>query len=252
MPEISESTLVQTSSGSSEINKGVRIRALVKKALRRNAQPPQREKSSLYSEVAMANRTGHRGLEYYKKAFCYTPETDLPGKSILDVGSGDSTFAEEAAKFGAKVARVDAKYRPQKDESERDSFEPYDDELGAPKDVTNAVAGDVQKLPFKDDAFDETIASFSFLKVRESETSLKEMLRVTKPGGVVKIHPVYYIDYTILDDVELPLGAKLINNDKSTIEIPKEAGLDSETLTQQIDQLLKKIAFRTGRNYGKK
>lgn len=47
--------------------------------------------------------------------------------------------------------------------------------------------GSAQKLPFKDDVFDYVTCVHSFHHHQDSEQSLEEMKRVTKPGGKVLI-----------------------------------------------------------------
>ncbi len=53
-------------------------------------------------------------------------------------------------------------------------------ELGREVDL---CVGDVQKLDFPDDTFDTVLATFVFCSVPEAVLGLKELLRVTKPGG---------------------------------------------------------------------
>lgn len=54
------------------------------------------------------------------------------------------------------------------------------DELGIEVDLR---IGDVQKLDFPDNAFDTTLATYVFCSVPDPVLGLKELLRVTKPGG---------------------------------------------------------------------
>ena len=50
----------------------------------------------------------------------------------------------------------------------------------------------MQRLPFGDDTFDETIAMWSIIYIRTGrDLVLPEMLRVTKPGGNVRIFPLF-------------------------------------------------------------
>ena len=45
------------------------------------------------------------------------------------------------------------------------------------------VAGDATRLPFADDSFDAVTISFGLRNVVDPDAGLREMLRVTKPGG---------------------------------------------------------------------
>lgn len=49
------------------------------------------------------------------------------------------------------------------------------------------TAGDATKLPFRDDTFDAVTISFGLRNVQDTDTALREMYRVTKPGGRVVI-----------------------------------------------------------------
>ncbi|MFE4460683.1 ubiquinone/menaquinone biosynthesis methyltransferase, partial [Nocardia tengchongensis] len=45
------------------------------------------------------------------------------------------------------------------------------------------VAGDAMALPFADDSFDAVTISYGLRNVSDPDLALREMLRVTKPGG---------------------------------------------------------------------
>lgn len=48
----------------------------------------------------------------------------------------------------------------------------------------NALAqGDIERLPFRDNLFDACVASFVFCSVPDPVAGLRELLRVTRPGG---------------------------------------------------------------------
>jgi SAM-dependent methyltransferase len=47
------------------------------------------------------------------------------------------------------------------------------------------VAGAVEKLPFDDDTFDMSMCQTLLIHVRDPDTAFAEMVRVTKPGGLV-------------------------------------------------------------------
>lgn len=49
----------------------------------------------------------------------------------------------------------------------------------------NFIEGDALNLPFQDDEFDITFISFGLRNLTDLEQGLKEMKRVTKPGGIV-------------------------------------------------------------------
>jgi demethylmenaquinone methyltransferase/2-methoxy-6-polyprenyl-1,4-benzoquinol methylase len=57
------------------------------------------------------------------------------------------------------------------------------------------TAGDGTRLPFKDDTFDAVTISFGLRNVQDTDAALREMYRVTRPGGRVVIcefsHPTW-------------------------------------------------------------
>ncbi|WP_019932222.1 class I SAM-dependent methyltransferase [Nocardia sp. BMG111209] len=95
---------------------------------------------------------------------------DLTGVTVLDVGGGPGYFADE---FGARGAR----YLP---------VEPDPAEMhAAGRVVAGTVRGSGMALPFRDDAVDVCVSSNVAEHVPDPWLMAEEMLRVTKPGGLV-------------------------------------------------------------------
>jgi demethylmenaquinone methyltransferase / 2-methoxy-6-polyprenyl-1,4-benzoquinol methylase len=93
-----------------------------------------------------------------------------PGERVLDLAAGTGTssvpFAERGANvfpcdFSLGMLRVGKQARPQL---------PF-------------VAGDGTRLPFADGTFDAVTISFGLRNIVDPEAGLREMLRVTRPGG---------------------------------------------------------------------
>ncbi|MFF0546835.1 methyltransferase domain-containing protein [Nocardia thailandica] len=96
--------------------------------------------------------------------------TDLDGTVVLDVGGGPGYFADE---FGARGARYV-------------SVEPDPSEMhAAGLRVSGSVRGSGLALPFRDDAFDVCFSSNVGEHVPEPWVMAEEMVRVTRPGGLV-------------------------------------------------------------------
>ncbi|GAB3594798.1 putative methyltransferase [Corynebacterium faecale] len=94
----------------------------------------------------------------------------LDGQLILDVGGGPGYFADAFHKRGATYLSV----------------EPDVGEMSAAGiDVTGSVRGSGLDLPFRDDAFDVVYSSNVAEHVPDPWRMGEEMLRVTRPGGVV-------------------------------------------------------------------
>lgn len=132
----------------------------------------QTEAASSHENVV---RSRNRDLVQYKLFF--GEEIGKLDERILDLGAGDSKFAEEidqSSEHAAKVTKVDLDYL----------FTP-------PQNHERAVAASAASLPFVDNSFDTVVSSWMFLHLpREvSKSALNETLRVVKPGGRVLITP---------------------------------------------------------------
>ncbi|APA95117.1 class I SAM-dependent methyltransferase [Nocardia seriolae] len=96
--------------------------------------------------------------------------TSLRGTIVLDVGGGPGYFADEFGRAGARYLPV----------------EPDPSEMhAAGLRVTGAVRGSGMALPFRDDAVEICISSNVAEHVPQPWVMAEEMLRVTKPGGLM-------------------------------------------------------------------
>jgi demethylmenaquinone methyltransferase / 2-methoxy-6-polyprenyl-1,4-benzoquinol methylase len=93
-----------------------------------------------------------------------------PGERVLDLAAGTGTSSEPFATAGATVVPCDfSQGMLQVGKTARPAL-PF-------------VAGDATRLPFADDAFDAVTISFGLRNVVDPDAGLREMLRVTRPGG---------------------------------------------------------------------
>ena len=81
------------------------------------------------------------------------------------------------------------------------------------------VAGDALQLPWADDSFDAVTISFGLRNVEDTVGALREMKRVTKPGGRLLIcefstpvNPVFRRVYNTYLGTMLPIGRGLASN----------------------------------------
>ncbi len=96
---------------------------------------------------------------------------DLTGRTLLDVGGGPGYFADAFRARGAHYIGLDA------DVGELSLHG---------RDVTaGTVLGSGLSLPFKDAAVDVCYSSNVLEHVRDPERMADEMVRVTRPGGIV-------------------------------------------------------------------
>ncbi|MEU7105250.1 demethylmenaquinone methyltransferase [Streptomyces stramineus] len=97
-----------------------------------------------------------------------------PGEKVLDLAAGTGTSSMPFTAAGAYVVPCDFSVGMLSEGKKRHPWLPL-------------TAGDATRLPFADDVFDAVTISFGLRNVQETDTALREMLRVTKPGGRVVI-----------------------------------------------------------------
>jgi demethylmenaquinone methyltransferase/2-methoxy-6-polyprenyl-1,4-benzoquinol methylase len=93
-----------------------------------------------------------------------------PGEVILDLAAGTGTSSQPFAEAGAKVIPCDFSQGMLMVGKHAKPELPF-------------VAGDGTRLPFGDDTFDAVTISFGLRNIVDHEAGLREMLRVTRPGG---------------------------------------------------------------------
>lgn len=92
------------------------------------------------------------------------------GERILDLAAGTGTSAEAFTGKGAKVVACDFSFGML--------------QVGKTRHTPVAfAAGDALALPFRAESFDATTISFGLRNVADTKDALKEMYRVTRPGG---------------------------------------------------------------------
>ncbi|GAA2235953.1 class I SAM-dependent methyltransferase [Herbiconiux moechotypicola] len=100
-----------------------------------------------------------------------------PGQRILDLAAGTGTSSASLAASGAHVVAAD--------------FSPGMIEVGRRQraGVPNIefVVADGMNLPFDDESFDAVTISFGLRNISDPKVALRELLRVTKPGGRIVI-----------------------------------------------------------------
>ncbi|MFI5894248.1 demethylmenaquinone methyltransferase [Actinoplanes sp. NPDC051513] len=104
-----------------------------------------------------------------------------PGERVLDVGAGTGVSTEELSRSGAYAVGADLSIGM----------------LRAGRSVRPQVpllAGDALRLPFPNATFDAVTISFALRNVVDTEGALRELGRVTRPGGRLVVcefsHPV--------------------------------------------------------------
>ena len=156
-----------------------------------------------------------------------------PGERVLDLAAGTGTSSEPLAAAGAVVV-------------------PCDFSLGMLTVGKSArprlpfTAGDATRLPFADDAFDAVTISFGLRNVVDPEAGLREMRRVTRPGGRLVVcefsHPTWapfrtvYLEYLMK---ALPAIARGVSSSPDAYVYLAEsirAWPDQQGLSERIEQ----------------
>ena len=115
-----------------------------------------------------------------------------PDERVLDLAAGTGTSSQPFRDRGATVVPCDFSVGMLQEGKRKLPHLPF-------------TAGDGTQLPFADDTFDAVTISFGLRNIVDPDAGLRELLRVTKPGGRLVVcefsHPTYaplrtvYLEY---------------------------------------------------------
>ncbi|RAY15283.1 demethylmenaquinone methyltransferase [Actinomadura craniellae] len=151
------------------------------------------------------------------------------GERVLDLAAGTGTSAVPFAEVGARTVACDFSLGMLRVGTRR--------QAGTPG--LRFVAGDALRLPFADGAFDAVTISFGLRNVADTVAALREMYRVTRPGGRIVVCEVSHPSNALLGfghrmhlRYGLPLLARVSSNPdsynylaESTLAWPDQATL---------------------------
>ncbi|WP_218711310.1 demethylmenaquinone methyltransferase [Arthrobacter sp. BF1] len=131
----------------------------------------------------------------------------VPGQRVLDLAAGTGTSSEPFADAGVDVVACDFSVGMLKVGKRR-------------RPDIDFVAGDATNLPFADNSFDASTISFGLRNVADPKKALREMLRVTKPGGKLVVaefsHPTFAPFRTVYTEYLMralpPIAKKVASN----------------------------------------
>jgi demethylmenaquinone methyltransferase/2-methoxy-6-polyprenyl-1,4-benzoquinol methylase len=131
-----------------------------------------REVASMFDGVArrydLTNTVLSLGQDRYWRRATRSALRIGPGHKVLDLAAGTAVSTVELEKSGAWCVAAD--------------FSVGMLAAGGARKVPK-VAGDATKLPFADGVFDAVTISFGLRNVADPQAGLREMARVTRPGG---------------------------------------------------------------------
>ncbi|MFP5345783.1 MAG: demethylmenaquinone methyltransferase [Actinomycetes bacterium] len=105
-----------------------------------------------------------------------------PGETVLDLAAGTGTSSQPFVDLGARTVACDFSLGMLQVGRRRRGHMSF-------------VAGDGTRLPFADESFDAVTVSFGIRNVVDHRAALRELLRVTRPGGRLVVcefsHPTW-------------------------------------------------------------
>ncbi len=134
--------------------------------------------AAMFDQVAnrydLMNTVASLGQVYVWRQAVVQALEAVPGQRILDLAAGTGTSSAKIASAGPSVVACDLSAGMI--------------EVGAKKHPElEFILGDATDLPFADSEFDAVTISFGLRNVVDVPAALKEMYRVTKPGGTLLI-----------------------------------------------------------------
>ncbi|WP_434968836.1 demethylmenaquinone methyltransferase [Microbacterium sp. bgisy207] len=157
-----------------------------------------------------------------------------PGQRILDLAAGTGTSSVAIARTGAEVVAADFSPGMIAEGRRRHANVPG----------VTFVEADATALPFGDAEFDAVTISFGLRNVQDPDAGLREMLRVTKPGGRLVVcefshptSPAVASLYRLYNDRVLPPVARLVSSNADAYDYLNEsirAWPDQPTLAGRI------------------
>lgn len=154
-----------------------------------------------------------------------------PGERLLDLAAGTATSTEPFADAGVRTVASDFSLGMLRVGRRRRPDLPL-------------VAGDATRLPFADDAFDAVTISFGLRNVVDHPAALREMLRVTRPGGRLVVcefsHPTWAPFRTVYTEYLMralpPVARRVSSNPEAYVYLAESirAWPDQAALADQV------------------
>lgn len=182
------------------------------------------EVASMFDQVArhydLTNNVLSMGQVFIWRQAVINALKPAPGQTILDLAAGTGTSSNALARSGAAVVACDLSEGML--------------EVGRSRyPHLEFVLGDATNLPFDDGTFDAVTISYGLRNVEDPELALREMLRVTKPGGQLLVaefstptSSCFRSIYNVYLGEVLPQVAKLVSSADLAYEYLMESIID--------------------------
>ncbi len=192
-----------------------------------------REVASMFDGVArrydLTNTVLSLGRDHYWRRATRSALRPERGEKVLDLAAGTAVSTAELGRSRAWCLAVDFSVGMLK--------------AGASR-MLPKIAGDATRLPFKDAVFDAVTISFGLRNIADSQAALREMARVTRPGGRLVVcefstptNPMFATIYKEYLMQALPRVARAVSSNPDAYVYLAEsirAWPDQETLARQI------------------
>ncbi|MEV0352866.1 demethylmenaquinone methyltransferase [Nonomuraea sp. NPDC050680] len=142
-------------------------------------------------------------VRFWRKAVAAAVDAG-PGEIVLDLGAGTGTSTDAFTTLGARAIASDFSLGMLRTGVRRHGGNALSGG-GVP-----FIAGDALRLPFADDAFDAVTISVALRNVHDTSQALREMLRVTRPGGRLVILEFSHVKVEAFDLVYREYLMKLL------------------------------------------
>ena len=200
-----------------------------------------REVAGMFDGVArnydLTNDVLSMGMDRYWRRATLAAVGARPGERGLDLAAGTGTSREDYADAGIEVIPCD--------------FSAGMVAVGKGRRPDLAfVVGDATRLPFAENSFDVVTISFGLRNVVDTEAGLREMLRVTRPGGRLVVcefstppHPLWRGLYAFYRDNVLPRVASVVSSNNEAYSYLSES-IESWPDQQRLATVLHEAGWR--------